>query len=478
MEAAMEQLSSGKRINSAADDAAGLSIATRMEAQIRGLDQAIRNAADGQSLLDTTEGAHQEITNILQRMREIAIQSSNDTNTASDRTSLNAEINQLTAEIDRIGTQTTWNGVAVLDGSFTSKQLQIGAEAGQVLSVSVDSAKSSDIGNYTLNGDATSIGLASAIASSTLTVGGYLGSDTVAVATDASAKAVAISVNAKAGTTGVEASAVTKAKLHSLQAATSMTFTLTGDAAASISATIADISHLGELKDAINAKAGVTGISAAFGDDTSEIVLTHSQGETMAITSFDTGTSDLDLFFDALDRNGAAETHAQNSATLNDTTTAGGEAALATVTGQLSLSSIKSFTVAGDDGDITEGFFETVTNGVTAGGGTSQLSAISALDVSTVAGATDAIRAIDGALDKINAARGDLGAVSNRLDHTMSNLGSIKINIASSQSRIEDADFAKVTGDLTKSQIMSQAATAMLAQANASKQGVLSLLQG
>ena len=469
MEAAMEQLSSGKRINSAADDAAGLAISTRMESQVRGLSMAIKNAGDAQSLVDTTEGAHDEVTNILQRMRELAIQAANDTNVSSDRVSLNAEVSQLTAEIDRIAMQTTWNGVAVLDGSFTGKQMQIGAEAGQVINISVDSAKSSDIGNYTLKSDSHAVA-ANTIDGDDLVVNGHLGSATVAVAAAASVKDVVTSINNASGSTGVSATAITKAKLSGLSAADSVAFTLTGDAAATISVTVASKTHLGEIKDAINAKSGVTGITAAFGDDTSEVVLTHLYGEDIKITGMNTTTAATTLTLEALDSDGA-DLSTPDTTTISEAVTATG-----TVVGQLALQSIKSFTVSGDTATAEDGFFN-ILNG-TAAGGTASLSAISALDISTIAGANSAINAIDGALDKINAMRGDLGAVSNRLDHTMSNLGSIQINIEASQSRIEDADFAKVTGDLTKSQIMSQAATAMLAQANASKQGVLSLLQG
>ena len=465
----MEQLSSGKRINSAADDAAGLAISTRMESQVRGLSMAIKNAGDAQSLVDTTEGAHDEVTNILQRMRELAIQAANDTNVSSDRVSLNAEVSQLTAEIDRIAMQTTWNGVAVLDGSFTGKQMQIGAEAGQVINISVDSAKSSDIGNYTLKSDSHAVA-ANTIDGDDLVVNGHLGSATIGIAAGASVKDVVTTINSSSGSTGVSATAVTKAKLSGLSAAESVAFTLTGDAAATISVTVASTSHLGEIKDAINAKSGVTGITAAFGDDTSEIVLTHLYGEDIAISGMDTTTSTTTLTLEALDSDGA-DLSTPDTATISEGGTATG-----TVVGQLALQSIKSFTVSGDDATAEDGFFHTL-NG-TAAGGTASLSAISALDISTIAGANSAINAIDGALDKINAMRGDLGAISNRLDHTMSNLGSIQINIDASQSRIEDADFAKATGELTKSQIMSQAATAMLAQANASKQGVLSLLQG
>lgn len=470
MDTAMERLSTGKQINTAADDAAGLAIATRMESQIKGLQMAMKNAADGQSLIDTTEGAHDEITNILQRMRELAVQSANDTNVSADRTSLNAEIAQLTAEIDRIATQTTWNGMSVLDGTFTSKQFQIGADAGQNISVSVDSVKAGAIGNYTLDGDSHVIAAANSIDGEDLSISGYLGSATIAVAVGASAKDVAATVNANTGSTGVSATAVTKAKLSSLSVAEGVAFTLTGTASAAISVTVASTSHLGEIKDAINAKSGTTGITAAFGDDTSEIVLTHLGGEDISLTNLTTTTNTTTITVEALDKNGADLSTADTDTLTGDGTDD------SVVVGQLSLASIKSFTVSGDDATGEDGFFGTL-NGTTTGG-TASLSAISGVDISTVSGANNAIRAIDGALNKINAARGDLGAVSNRLDNTINNLTNIKVNIESSQSRIQDADFAAETSNLTKAQILSQAATAMLAQANASKQSVLSLLQG
>ena len=477
MEKAMEQLSSGKRVNTAADDAAGLAIATRMESQVRGLEQAMRNAADGQSLVDTTEGAHQEVTNILQRMRELAIQASNETNVASDRASLNDEVTQLQQEIDRIASQTTWNGVAVLDGSFTNKQLQIGAEADQTLNFSVDSVSSANLGSYTLESTAVTVanttgGATQSIAGDDLTVSGHLGSSTIAVTAADSAKDVAALINAKTGNTGVSASAVTKLEVSNLGAAGTVSFTLTGNASASISASIASTTDLHSLVDAINQKSGVTGVTATFGTDTSKMILTHSSGEDISIKSFANSTAGNDTIdFRALEKDGVS--YAQAS----DTLTEGGDVDM-TVVGQMTLSSTHDFDVTGDDTVAANGFFTASGGGASTSGGSADLSNIASIDISTVTGANSAILAIDGAIDKINSARAGLGAVSNRLDHTISNLGNIQINIASSQSRIQDADFAKATGDLTKSQIMSQAATAMLAQANASKQGVLSLLQG
>ncbi len=466
----MERLSSGLRINTAADDAAGMAISSRMEAQIRGLNMAIRNAADGQSLIDTTEGAHNEVTNILQRMRELAVQSANDTNVAGDRANLQAEVAQLIAEIDRIAGQTTWNGVAVLDGTFTSKQLQIGADQSQVLNFSVDSTNAASIGNYQLLSDPHAVA-ANTIDGDDLTINGHLGSAVIAIAASASAKDVAATVNANTATTGVSATAITKAKLSGLTVAESVAFTLTGDAATTISATVASTSHLGAIKDAINAKSGVTGITAAFGDDTSEIVLTHLGGEDIAVSGFDTTTNTTTITLEALDRVGA-DLSTADTATIVES----GGSATGTVVGQMTLSSIKSFTVAGDDATAEDGFFGTL-NGTTTGG-TASLATVASVNIATTSGAANAIRTIDGAINKINTARANLGAISNRLDNTISNLTNISTNISSSQSRIQDADFAAESTNLAKAQILQQAATAMLAQANASKQGVLSLLQG
>jgi flagellin len=465
----MARLSSGKRINTAADDAAGLAISSRLTSQVKGINQAIRNAQDGQSLIDTTEGAHAEITTILQRMRELAIQSVNDTNVSADRTALQSEVSQLISEIDRIGVQTTWNGVSVLDGTFTSKQLQVGPEGSQTVSFSVDSAKAASIGNYALKGDAFVAATDTIASNAALVVSGHLGASTLSVAAGASAKDVAATVNAATASTGVTATAITKAKLSGLSAAESVAFTLTGAAAASISVTVSDTSHLGAIKDAVNAKAGVTGITAAFGDDTSEIVLTSLTGEDIEISAFDTTTNTTTITVEALDENGA-DLSTPDTATVVEN---GGSAA-GVVKGTLSLNSIKSFTVSGDASTAEQGFFHTL-NG-TAGGGTASLSSVSGISIATASGAASAINVIDGAIAKVNAARGDLGALSNRLDNTVSNLSNVAINVESSRSQIEDADFAAESANLAKQQIMLQAGTAMLAQANAAQQNVLSLL--
>ena len=470
MDTSIERLSSGLRINSAKDDAAGMAIVSKMEAQVRGVGQAIRNANDAQKLIDTSEGAHVETLNILQRLRELAVQSSNDTNQALDRTFLNSEATQLKAEIDRIAKDTTWNGAKILDGTFTSKQFQLGANANEKVTYSIDSAKSADIGNYAAHGIAAlNDTAANIIAANTLTITGYVGTASVSVTALDTAGTVATSINAKTATTGVSATAITKAKLSGLENAGTVAFTLgNGTSTASISVTITSVSDLRVMKDAVNAVAGTTGITAEMSTN-SAIILTHSTGEDISIQSIDTGTADTDFVVTALDRNGTASTTATNSYTLNEN---GASVTSVTVSGQISLNSHKTFSVASSVAAVETNHFDDDS------GATTSLSAISAISLGTASGSESAIQAIDGAIAKINQSRADLGAISNRLDSTISNLTNVSTNVEGSMSNVRDADFSRETSNLTRSQILTQAATSMLAQANASKQNILALLQG
>jgi flagellin len=331
MDTAIARLSSGLRINSAKDDAAGMAIVSKMESQVKGLGMAIRNASDSQNLIDTAEGANVEVVNILQRLRELAIQSSNDTNTALDRTFINAEATQLIAEVDRISAQTTWNGSSLLDGTFTSKQFQLGANAGEDVTFDIDSSASADIGNYRVNGTASMIAATDdIITAQTLTIAGNIGATTSAVALGSSAKTVASGVNDVASLTGVTATAVTKVKMHSLTTTGTVAFTIGNDAAtlgsANISVAITDVSDLRLIRDAINASAGTTGITAAtHSDGNSALVLTHSTGEDIKITSFTHSGANLTahMHLDVLDQDGAAVTEGAgfaNSQILNDIT--------------------------------------------------------------------------------------------------------------------------------------------------------------
>lgn len=498
MEKAMEQLSSGKRINSAADDAAGLAISTRMESQIKGLAQAMRNAADGQALIDTTEGAHQEVTNILQRMRELAVQSSNDTNVAGDRANLQAEMDQLLSEIDRISSQTTWNGMSLLDGTFGSKTLQVGAEAGQTVSVGIESVASNAIGSFTyeavgnlqVDADGGSIG---AFTADTYTISGPKGNANASALAGDTAKEFAAAVNAVAHETGVTAKAETNLLLSAAAVTgTAATENVTGTVSVAlqvndVAITSASITStdLRNLRDAINDISSQTGVTAKMGSSNAAIILTDIDGDDVKIDAFETDDDGTILGVAALKADGSTYAGAEEAAAtdkfgfvtvLEDKS--GGTAGFSQVVvgGSTTLSSTAAFDITG--GAAITGDDATAAGHIKATTASGSLSAVSTSSIRTVSEAQAAITMIDGALDMVSARRGDLGAVSNRLDHTISNLGNIQINIGASQSRIQDADFAKVTGDLTKSQIMSQAATAMLAQANASKQGVLSLLQG
>ena len=498
MDTAMERLSTGKRINSAKDDAAGLASAVRMESQVKGLAMAMRNAADAQSLMNTAEGAQGEVTNILHRIREVAIQSANDTNVAADRVGLQTEITQLIAEMDRISTQTTWNGMAVLDGTFSSKKFQIGAEANQNITLSLDNVASSAIGNYALNSTVQISNTAGGgILADTYTLVGPEGSTTVTTTAGDSAKEFAAAVNAATGSTGITATAVTKLKLSGLSAADTVALTINGTSTASVAVTSA--TDLRGLKDAINAKSGTTGVTASLsGGSNAALELVDVDGDDIQI-SMQAATNSTELTLSALDRNG---TQASSTAASDDLvvilidaggtqaageSTAGGDII---VTGQASLSSYGAFNVqvANDGADYNEA---TGANGIVAdgeffgdgdGGATSTsnaaLSTVSTVNVSTRSGAESALAIVDGALDKINNQRAKLGALSNRIDHTIGNLQSVSTNTQASQGRIQDADFASETSALVRSQILSQAATAMLAQANASKQTVLTLLQG
>lgn len=464
-ETAMTRLSSGLRINAAKDDAAGMAIAEKMTSQIMGLNQAVRNATDSKNLLDTTEGAHQEIGNMLQRLRELSVQSANDTNTSFDRSQLSAEANQLITEINRVASDTTFNGMNVIDGSFTGKQFQIGADAGQTMNIDVDSAAATAIGAHTVSTTVSAtVGAAitdTAIDASNLSISGPEGAATVGVTAGMSAKDLAAAVNNVVGSTGVEASAVTNAKLSNLSATDSFSMNINGQSIGQVN--ITDVNDLSSLRDAINNQTGQTGVTATLGDTGGEIILTHSSGEDILIDGY-TGTSTIDI--DALDKD-LADPGTTSGLQLTGTNVS------AAVSGQVSFTSSKAFSVADDTATFAAGedFF-------TASPNLSSLNAVSDIDLSTAKGASDAIDVIDVALSKITEARAKLGAVSNRLDSTISNLTNISVNVEAARSNVMDADFAKESTALARGQILSQAATAMLAQANSSKQGVLSLLRG
>ncbi|MDT0633393.1 flagellin [Spectribacter hydrogenoxidans] len=350
----LERLSSGLRINSAKDDAAGLAISERFTTQIRGLDQAARNANDGISLAQTAEGALVEISNNLQRVRELAVQSRNATNSASDREALNTEAQQLVAEINRVASQTSFNGVKLLDGSFANQEFQVGANSGETISIS-----------SVVNANATALG-------------------------------------------SYDRAEVTGAAATDFSAITAGDLEINGVSVGGIAADSSATERAGSIRDAVNSVSDQTGVYAV-----------NDTATTVTLVSAD------DIVIN----------HAGATSTAATTGLTAATATAATSTGFASL------------------------------------------DISSVGGADTAMQSMDAALQAVNSARASLGAIQNRFESVVSNLQTSSENLSAARSRIQDADFAKETAALTRAQILQQAGTAMLAQANSAPQNVLSLLQ-
>ncbi|MEE4383999.1 MAG: flagellin [Pseudomonadales bacterium] len=467
LQTSLQRLSSGLRINSAKDDAAGLAIAERFTSQIRGMNQAVRNANDGISLAQTAEGALSETVNSLQRIRELAVQSANDTNSTTDRASLQEEVNQLVSEINRIAQNTEFNGQKVLDGSFTSAKFQVGANANQTINVSIGNAQATSIGNNTVTGAANVGGTPAAaadlsggngVAGDDLTISGSAGSSVITVDANDSAADIAEAVNAATTSTGVSATARTTATLGSFQAGSvgQVSFNLTGagGTAVAVQANVASESDLSSLADAINNASATTGITATLSADRASIELVSETGDDIAIDTVLGGGADGTTVFSVA---GQALVDDQGADGGNDSIVVGG---------QVTFSSSESFSISGDASSDVLG----------ATTASSSLSAVSSINVGTQAGATSALSTVDGALEFVNGLRASLGAVQSRFESTISNLQTTAENLSAARSRIQDADFAAETANLTRAQILQQAGTAMLAQANSLPQSVLSLL--
>lgn len=435
----LQRLSSGLRINSARDDAAGLAISDRMTSQIRGLNQAIRNANDGISLSQTAEGALQESTNILQRMRELAIQAANDTNSTSDRQSLQAEIIQLKAEFNRIAETTQFNGKNILDGTLSNASFHIGANANQVISVSIGDVRGASTGAFQTASTQAQGALQAdvAYAAADLVVLGSKGSATASIATTASAKQAAAAVNAQTVNTGVTATARTTVDV-SFSADDNYSFAINGK---TVTGTVSG-GDLSAVAEAINAQSATTGVTAAMNDAKTQITLTDHDGDDIVVTAFASVGAGTMTFGSEAGVTDAGTAYAKGAFTLESS---------------LGFSITDNLTAFASD--------------------TAALSKVSDVDITTATKANSALSVVDKAIEKIDGIRADLGAVQNRFESTISNLQSVSENLSAARSRILDADFAAETAALTKSQILQQAGTAMLAQANQLPQVVLSLLQ-
>jgi len=572
-----------------------LAIVQRMTAQINGLNMAIKNANDGISLTQSIEGALVEVSDMLQRLRELAVQSANDTNTNTDRAFLQEEVNLLIAEITRVSSNTRYNQMTVLDGNFTNKILQVGTEGGETIQFSVDSVASDKLGAYKVTGDRIEAVIGTG-ANGNITddaddviINGNSLSKTIAVSTSDSAENVAKNINAVSGETGVSAVAKTYAhfystwatdetgslkingyttgefiisstnvldavdKINSISGSTGVTATATSDYKVRLYASsgkdivvenekaitsqrIAAVSHDGSsvkaaaVQQGIKIESGATVadsaahtyyiLNAETGEKTS-VTFTAGGDQATTLTNLNTalgalsgkwGTGGDYHLTVAQDASTTTKTRWTNDssgsmgdfkvftdstyttsllADVDDTTyfrgdrntsdlnllaqggttdqgIAGGDGA--TIQGTISLSSSKIFgvTQSGTELAANDNYFTT---------GAASLSTVSNVDLRTQAKASDAIAVLDGAIEKISSMRSDLGAIENRLSHTVSNLMNVAENTSDAKSRINDADYSKESANLARAQVLQQAGTAMLAQANARSQLVLQLLQ-
>jgi len=582
---ALQRLSSGLRINSAKDDAAGLAISERFTTQIRGLNQAVRNANDGISLSQTAEGALAETGNALQRIRELAIQSANSTNSASDRTALNAEASQLLSEVQRIAQSTQFNGQNILDGSFSSAQFQVGANANQTISFGIQGATTNLLGAYQASGSAVT---SSAFDGSGFTINGVevgvSAATSAAGVTADSATAKATAINSKSSLTGVTAtasSAVTGSAPIARASLASGTLAINGISVGAIAGDVSAVTQGRNAASAINAVTNQTGVSAVADASTGALTLTAADGRNIALTATTASAANAQAIQNAtgLDISNGANASGNESSTLTfavansnaaggittangggDTITIGERTYQFTIDGVVSAGNVAVTLAAGAAetvaianlktavnaewtagrtsvqagattgttlvvtsdklGTGTLGIAEAATNanaitdggasgGTAAANGTGNttrgsltlssassftlggadlsfggvasaspsLTRLDTVNISTVAGANSALAVLDGALSQVSSIRADLGAVQNRFSSTVSNLQATSENLSAARSRILDADFAQETAALTRAQILQQAGTAILSQANSIPQNVLSLLR-
>jgi flagellin len=461
----LQRLSSGLRINSAKDDAAGLAISDRMNSQIRGMTQAARNANDGVSLAQTAEGALSSSGDILQRIRELAVQSSNASNSASDRKALQTEVTQLSSELNRIAQTTAFNGQQLLDGTMGTAHFQVGANANELISATGSNFLTNTYGNNRTAVDAAQVKATSSnvVASKDITVSGYLGTAKYTTSGTDSAKSIAAGINKESAKTGVTATASTEVMLE--LGAESYSLKLKGDNSTDVTISFSVTGSANQASDfaagiaAFNAQSANTGVTAEYDSKNNGIKLTHSTGADVVITNGATAATKLN-----------ASTYKTDTTTATGVLTGAvvdikGASSVTYANGHVALDSEGSFNVA-DTG-----------SGLTMAKG-SELKSVASLDISTFGGAQLAIKIADAALASVNNKRAEFGALQSRFSSAISNLSVASENLTASRSRIVDTDFAAETAAMTRGQILQQAGTAMLAQANQLPNGVMSLLRG
>ena len=506
LDKSLERLSSGLRINTARDDAAGLAISERMTAQVRGLTVATRNANDGVSMAQTAEGALAEMGDILQRIRELAVQSANATNSAGDRKSLNDEVNQLVAELNRFANTTEFNGMKLLNGDDPVSAFHVGANSNQTIVATTTDFRTSKYGSYQIgNVTATAAGAdagkgvsisnavtgtnavanssiqvtgAAVSAAGTMTLNGPNASGSVALTTADSAADIASKINSQ-DLTGIKATARTETMIGFTNGDYTIEISTTNATSNSANTETATISFsvpvIGKdpvgssaeaLTDAVNAfneQSSKTGITAKLNDAKTAIILENDEGKNINITLKNTNNT---IYMGNQSTGKTAAISAAGAASGRTFTAAG----------QVTLDSSRSYSVTTDSklkvqyGVLSGGSLDvSKTYGAT-------LQRVDSLDITTIKGANDAIHICDSAIDAVNAQRAKYGALQNRFEHTISNLQTSHENVSAARSRIQDADYAAETAALSRNQVLQQAATSMLTQANNLPQNILTLL--
>lgn len=490
----LQRLSSGLRINSAKDDAAGMAISERMTSQIRGLNQAARNANDAISLSQTAEGALDNITNNLQRIRELTVQSANATNSSSDRATINAEAQSLVAEIDRVAKTTSFNGKNLLDGTFTAQNFQVGADANQTIAVTMANARTNQLGAYasvqsTVNDASRTLGTAT-LNSTTLAATSTMGTTDLVINGVSVGAPVADGVSyqgAVPGTTAQSAIAIANAINSTLSGATAKAdanvvdlgnvvgATLVGDTDLLINGVgIVHGSYQGgtntDITTAINAQQNQTGVVASFNAG-GHLILTAADGRNITLAK--TGTTGTSSMFTGAILGAATAASVGASGTVAKVFGAGTTASHVTFRSTVTMSEGSAITLSTGGGLLSH-------IGLTAKAGFNDVGAgtsIGGISLATDTLSQTSLTSIDSALSAVNNARAALGAYQNRFMSTVANLQATSENLSASRSRIQDADFAAETANLTRGQIMQQAGTAMLAQANSIPNGVMALLR-
>ncbi len=456
LEKVYEQLSSGDKITKAGDDASGLAISQLLRSQVKGLGQAVRNTGDGQSVVDVAEAAMGNIEGIVQRIRELAVQAANDTYGADERVAIQSEINNLVSEIDRMASSVQFNRRPLLDGTFVNQRLQVGLGGGDFIALSIPDLRASVLGQVAQVTGLGGVSLAAVAGGGDLTVNGVAvpptASDGVSFAFPAaSAIAKAAAINRIAGQTGVQATA--EPAVFTVAGGSIAGATLDGAANAlfisgvnigPVDVTAGDAN--GALRAAINAKSALTGVVATL-SGAGELILTAQDGRTFEVTTTGSVADELGLAL------------------------ADGDLTGQIVTGRVSLRGSSQITVGGSDPGLIgfgPGQLITLPDASTA---------LGTISVVTQADAELAIGAADQALRELSRARAGLGAISNRLENTKATVQTQSESLQLTDSRLRDTDFAEATARATQEQIIQQAATAILAQANLVPQMALRLLE-